>query len=302
MEHAIQHVIHDIDRDGWGSAALLVAELGPARCVLHPTAGKDGLAEIAKLDAQPGDHVWVLDIPTPECWVAVPSLPGVAITWVDHHPVRANDKPQDFVRVCLPRNDDPTTTMHLLIDHDLIPSLPAPRRFVEAMCGPGSASSWAGAFDGLEAEWKRAPFSLDGLADLISQAPLCGPVPAELRHYEQHALSQRAAVDAVLDKAKVDLTTRVVVVRLPNGFRQPVKLFSLRAQERWHRPVSIIVHHGGSLYCGRRSRGGPKIDFLAHFKSRGFNATGHPYVAFVDVPEHRVEDEIGRLLAEVEGA
>jgi hypothetical protein len=31
-------------------------------------------------------------------------------------------------------------------------------------------------------------------------------------------------------------------------------------------------------------------------------ATGYPCVAFVDVPEDRVEDEIGKLFAVVEGA
>jgi hypothetical protein len=76
-------IIHDTDRDGWGSAAMLVAELGPARCVLHPTASKDGLAEIAKVDAHPGDHVWVLDIPTPGNWTTVPSQPDVAVTFKD---------------------------------------------------------------------------------------------------------------------------------------------------------------------------------------------------------------------------
>jgi hypothetical protein len=45
------HVIHDTDRDGRGSAALLAAQLGPASCVLHPMRGKDVIGVLAKLPA-----------------------------------------------------------------------------------------------------------------------------------------------------------------------------------------------------------------------------------------------------------
>jgi hypothetical protein len=53
------------------------------------------------------------------------------------------------------------------------------------------------------------------------------------------------------------------------------------------------------LYCGRKTRGGPDIDFLAHFAGRNLQAKGHPYVAFVNVPESRIEEELAVLLEAV---
>ena len=58
-------IIHDLDRDGWGSAALLVAELGADRCRLYAirTKDKDVRPVIAELATDTGDQVWVLDHP-----------------------------------------------------------------------------------------------------------------------------------------------------------------------------------------------------------------------------------------------
>ena len=38
----MHHVIHDTDRDGWGSAALMLASLEPGNCIIHPTVRKMG--------------------------------------------------------------------------------------------------------------------------------------------------------------------------------------------------------------------------------------------------------------------
>ena len=38
---SIHHVIHGIDRDGWGFAALLIASFGPSICRIHPTREKN---------------------------------------------------------------------------------------------------------------------------------------------------------------------------------------------------------------------------------------------------------------------
>lgn len=64
----MNHIIHDVDRDGWGSAALLLAELTPINCRLYPTREKEVLGIIRAPKVAKGDTVWILDIPGPQCW------------------------------------------------------------------------------------------------------------------------------------------------------------------------------------------------------------------------------------------
>ena len=51
-------LVHDIDRDGWGSAALLCAAVGPDQVRLHPLRGKDVLGPLGRFDGGV-EQVWV---------------------------------------------------------------------------------------------------------------------------------------------------------------------------------------------------------------------------------------------------
>jgi hypothetical protein len=59
MQRNLNHIFHDVDRDGWGAAAMLVAQLGPNDCRLYPTASKNGFAFLETVETAPGDTVRV---------------------------------------------------------------------------------------------------------------------------------------------------------------------------------------------------------------------------------------------------
>ncbi len=291
------HVIHDIDRDGFGSAAMLTAELGPEYCRLYPSSSKNGAALVREIDSRPGETVWVLDIPTPERWAGFLRPDGVLINWVDHHPVRAADSPAEDIRLYLPIGDRPVTTMHLLVQHGLVPSLHEPMRFVCSLCIPKFETAWTRIVDGLADGWRA--FESEMLSALLAHAPLGQDPPAELLHLEQKVITTRNEVENLLDQAEMQLLEHAVVVRLPDAQGHPLKHFNLRAQARFDRPVSIVVHRNRTLYCGRNTSDGPSFDFLAHFAARGLEAKGHPYVAFANIPKARMEEELSALLAEL---
>ncbi|MCU0664701.1 MAG: hypothetical protein MUC50_20560 [Myxococcota bacterium] len=300
MTNPQHHLIHDLDRDGWGSAALLVCELGAERCHLHPTQSKDACSLISTVGAQPGDHVWLLDIPTPSSWSDVPSLPDVAITWVDHHPVRATDAPPSEVRLILPGHSEPTTTMHLLVRRGLVSSVATPMVFVRSLCVPAFETEWTRIFDGLGEAWDQISFMLCELPAVIAAAPRGEAPDQSMVVIGRTVQGQAAKVDRVLETARIELHAHVVIVYLADAFHVPLKHYGLRAQRKHDKPVSVIVHRSRRLYCGRNTRGAVKLDFLAHFAARGFAATGHPYVAFVDVPKARQAEELRALIAAVE--
>jgi len=79
----VNYIIHDIDRDGWGSAALVVAEKHPENCLLYPTREKDISGVLRSIRPKDDDSIWVLDIPAPESWTDFPIRKNM--TWVDHH-------------------------------------------------------------------------------------------------------------------------------------------------------------------------------------------------------------------------
>jgi hypothetical protein len=68
----MNHIIHDVDRDGWGSAALVVAEVRPENCRLYPVRDKEIFAVLRGIEAANGDTIWILDIPGPQTWTAFP--------------------------------------------------------------------------------------------------------------------------------------------------------------------------------------------------------------------------------------
>jgi hypothetical protein len=109
------------------------------------------------------------------------------------------------------------------------------------------------------------------------------------------------AVEDLLDHADTTMTERVVIVRLNNARGQPLKHISLSAQQRYDRPVSIVVHRSRTIYCGRRADRGPEVDLLAHFAARRLRGKGHPYVAFADVPTGRIDEEVTALVAVIDG-
>jgi hypothetical protein len=302
MTNPQHHLIHDLDRDGWGSAALLVAELGPEKCQLHPTQSKDGCSLISAVNAQPGDHIWLLDIPTPSSCSDMPSLPDVAITWVDHHPVRATEAPPAYIRFILPETNEPTTTMHLLVRRGLVPSVARPMAFVRSLCVPAFETEWTRIFDGLCEAWDQISFMLRELPAVIAAAPRGEAPDQSMVVIGRTVQGQAAKVDRVLETARTELHDHVVIVYLPDAFHVPLKQYGLRAQRKYDKPVSVIVHRSRRLYCGRNTRSTVKLDFLAHFAARGFTATGHPYVAFVDVPKAKQAQELEALVAAVEAS
>ncbi|MET0387935.1 MAG: hypothetical protein ABW321_18325, partial [Polyangiales bacterium] len=112
------HIVHDTDRDGWGSAALLLACVKPARAVLHPQRDKDVVALVNGLRVAAGDQVYVLDIPAPADWSAL-AQPAGELLWVDHHMASWGAARPSWVRAILPTHDEPTTTMRLLVQAEL---------------------------------------------------------------------------------------------------------------------------------------------------------------------------------------
>jgi hypothetical protein len=64
--------------------------------------------------------------------------------------------------------------------------------------------------------------------------------------------------------------------------------------------LSSCTEAARRLYFGRNTRSGVKLDFLSHFTARDYIATGHPYVAFVDVPNARQSEELRALIEAVE--
>jgi hypothetical protein len=250
----MNHIIHDLDRDGWGSAALLVCELGPERCRLYPTQSKDGCSLVQATDAQPGDHIWVLDIPTPASWSSMPILSNVALTWVDHHPVRATDAPPAHVRLVLPDNSEPTTTMHLLVQCGFVPSVPKPMVFVRSLCVPAFATDWTLIIDGLSEAWDHISFMLRELPAVIAAAPRGEAPDQSMVVIGRTVQGQAAKVDRVLETARTELHDHVVFVYLSDAFHVPLKHYGLRAQRKYDKPVSVIVHRSRRLYCGRNTR------------------------------------------------
>jgi hypothetical protein len=300
MSMRTNHIIHDVDRDGWGSAALLVAELGSSHCRVYSEARKDALPLHSQVDARPGDHIWLLDIPTPTIWANAPPLPDVPITWVDHHPVREKDAPSSNVRLVLPQSPGRTTTMHLLVEQGLVPSLVKPMEFVRTLCVPVFETPWTRVIDGL-CESLIVPVPDEEMPAVLASAVRGDPVPEAFRNLETHVEKLQKMVDEILDTSEVQCTERVVAVRLRAAGSIPLKYFSLRAQRRFDRPVSILLHRNRRLYCGESARVEKEFDFLAHFESRGLLPKGHTYVATIDVPKARIEEELAVLLAALEG-
>lgn len=292
------HIIHDLDRDGWGSAALLVAELGPERCRLYPTRTKDVRPGLGELLVEPSDHLWVLDIAAPPSWSGVAAPAGCVVTWVDHHlPAWTRPSPS-WIEVFLPTDSKPTTTMSLLTSSGIV-ELPGAVEFVKRLCSRDE-DPWGLVFDGLSTMAPDFPAPMVELPALLAAAPRGGPVPDALQPAVEHADGQRRIVVAVLDEAPTEVDDEVVVVRLDDARGVPLARYSLEAGRRWPGCTVVLVHRGSRLYCGRPSRM-PGMDFVEHFRGRGLDPKGHAYVCTVQVPRAKVEDELAVLKAKLAG-
>ncbi len=182
----MHHIIHDLDRDGWGSAALLVVELGAEGCRLYPTRHKDLRPIFADLTLDARDHLWVLDIPAPPTWTGLEVPDGVRATWVDHHLPAWTTQPPGWVDAILPNDRRPTTTMSLLVKRGLV-NLAGAMDFVHRLCAD-DGFDWGLVFDGLSAMFPDLPVPVGEIPPLLAVA-LCGEsVPTELEPARSHAL------------------------------------------------------------------------------------------------------------------
>jgi hypothetical protein len=290
MPDPANHIIHDTDRDGWGSAAMLLAELGHENCHLHPMRTKDvsGVFNLLPPDA----NVFVLDLPALVDWNVLRERP---VTWVDHHLAAWNGSPPPWVRVVLPADDRPTTTMKLLVTSGLV-TVPHAMRFVAAMCRRSPPFAWGQVFDAMRDDVPE----VDNLSELLAQAPSGGPIPASLQPLLLATAKIADAVDAVLASAATFRTGPIVRIDINDAHRIPLARYSLAAERQHPGLVRVLVHRRERLYVGRDSRTAG-VDLIAHFRSRGLDPKGHPYVCTVSVHASAIDDEIAALGIAVEG-
>lgn len=280
-----------MDRDGWGSATLLVATLGPDVCDLDPTKSKHVVPLVN--DADHNHHIWVLDIPAPTSWESL-AKPTAGITWVDHHLASWSTPPPSWVRTVLPVDDRPTTTMSLLVRHGLA-VVEGGHEFVRRLCTLEDAP-WGLVFDGLSEMFPDLPVPLEALPELLAAAPRGDDVPAALIPAMDRARRQRKIVDEILAEADLAVEPGLVVARLDDARRVPLSRYSLALGRRHPGRLAVIVHRQQRLYCGRSSQQ-PGLDLIQHFRNRGFDPKGHPYVCNVDMRKDLIEDELAALRA-----
>ena len=188
-------IIHDVDRDGWGSAALLTATLGRDVCDLAPTKSKHVVPLINEAD--PEARVWVLDIPAPPSWASLRER-DAPVTWVDHHLASWSSSPPSWITTVLPKDNKPTTTMSLLLRGGLV-GVEGGREFVRRLCTVDD-DPWGMTFDGLSQMFPELPVEVSELPRLLLVAPSGGEVPLALRPALDHAQGQRDAVEEVLPR------------------------------------------------------------------------------------------------------
>lgn len=294
----IRHLVHDVDRDGWGAAALLLARFGPNGCVLHPSRSKSVAAQVVELTGN-GSDVWVLDIPAPPTWPAVDLASGT-VTWVDHHLAAWGSAPPSWVRAILPETTKPTTTMSLLLRQGLALAGGAhAREFVRDLCRDGT--DWGLALDGLADFPDHVHLSEEELRPLLARGPDGDPLPEALLFARDRALAIENTVADVLALARIEEEVELVVVHLDDARRIPLARYSLAVKRRHPEKVCVLVHRRRRLYCGRDS-GRRGLDFVGHFRSRGLDPRGHAYVAFVELKPEAIDAELAALRTAIIGA
>jgi hypothetical protein len=285
-ENGVHHIVHHTDRDGWGSAALLVSQHGPAACRLYPCDGSDTLAVINGVRATEGDMLWVLDLPAPAVgWAGLRQ--DSPIRWVDHHRASWTNPAPAQIEAILPSGVRSTTTMHLLIERGLVrgPNLMA---FVRSLCVPQFESDWARVFDGLERNAADDVLRSSNLPFLLAGAPGGATVPDALQPALRTARKLSDTVADLLRNSLIEETPGLVVAYIADTRGTKVKRFSLALRDAHPGALIVVVHHSTSLYCARNSRTtGP--DLLQFFREHQLNAVGHPYVcSVIDAPRDRL--------------
>jgi len=289
------HIIHDTDRDGWGSAALLLSSLGPENCKIYPTGEKDIRKLLGSLQPEPTDNIWVLDIPAPPSWTGLELPKCSRLVWVDHHLAAWQNELPHGIEVHLPDSERPTTTMHMLIDLVLVKSSAA-KEFATMICSDSGSSGWGAVFDGLSEEYPNVPIAEDDLRKHLAVAVAGVPVPNALGFALKKTESTRSTVQEVLDSAETRCLDNLVIIRVDEAHRIPLSRYSLAAGRQHPGKSIVLVHRKQRLYCGRDSSK-PGFDFLRHFKSRGLDPKGHAYVCTVPVPVSQIEEEVDMLVA-----
>jgi hypothetical protein len=295
----MNHIVHDVDRDGWGSAALLLADRGPATCRLYPTKDKNVLPLLANVPAAAGDTMWVLDIPAPATWRGFPRMSAVNVIWVDHHVDSWHPPFPESVQVVLPTSPRATTAMSLLVSSRLV-KLEGAKDFIRSLCSRTDAPLWARVFDALEAQSPKLPVPPARIAELLALAPTGQPVPPEFAPLLERTADAERTVAQVLDEAVWEVDPMLAVVHHNRATGIPLKRFSLAAAKRCPGRIVVLVHRNRLLYCGRDSaiRG---LDLLRHFRSRGLEPKGHAYVCCVEVSKRRIPDELDALRRAIAG-
>lgn len=295
----IAHLIHDTDRDGWGSAAMLLAEFGPERCELHPHPGKDVRSALNRLGLSVDDRVFVLDLPAPPTWTGL-RKPPCRVTWVDHHLSAWREPAPSWIEVVLPETSKPTVTMALLVKNRLVPDPAVIDRYVSGLCGGDPDSDWGAALDALK-DPSASPMAVAELARLLALGPAGAPLPSELRPLADETRRTREIVDVVLSGAPtVLLGEHLVRVDIANAHGVPLARYSLAARGVHGDRVVAIVHRGSRLYVGRPS-GREGLDLVKHFTTRELRPKGHPYVCTVQLSRDRVDHEVSALREAIEG-
>lgn len=286
----MNHIVHDTDRDGWGSAALLSATVEPTDSKLYQVPNKQVVDVLNRLQPRDDDSIHVLDLAAPDDWSNL-RRPACEVVWLDHHVLSWSAAYPSWIRVLLPPDDKPTTTMSLLVQTGLV-SLPGARAFIAGLCRRSPPFDWGLLFDAID---DRLP-KLANFPALLRSGPYGAPVPAELQPLLKRAEGQAQVVESVLDASPTVINDHLVVCRLGDAQGIRLRFYSLSLARRYPDRICVLVHRQRRLYVGRNSRArGP--DLMAHFSTRGLQPKGHGYVCFVEVPAAQIENELAALTA-----
>lgn len=288
----MKHILHHNDRDGWGSAALLVSTDGDCQLYPMPNVNK-ALMAIRSIGLSEQDALWIIDLPAPARWSDFQSPRVARITWVDHHLASWNATVPTGIKVILPRSIRPTTTMSLLISQGIV-DVAGDKEFVRSLCVPEFENDWALVFDGLEQMYPNLPVPSNELPALLANGPRGLPVPSELNSLIEQATCRQEIVEQILKDCPRKLTQTYVVIYLRDARGIRLAQYSLKARRIYPGKVVLLAHARGNLYCSRDSRS-PGIDFIRHFESRGLHPTGHPYVCNVQITSERMTEELDAI-------
>lgn len=288
------HIIHDTDRDGWGSASMLLAQFGSDSCVLHPHPGKDVTDALNELEVHLDDRIYVLDIPASPSWERH-QRPPCPLIWVDHHATSWEGEAPEWLDVRLPANTKPTVTMAMLLRERIV-TTPRVMTYVHSLIR--DEGDWGALFDAL-ATPEEAGIDVVRLGELLALGPLGEPVPPELRPLLERSADQDSTVRKVLASAEKTVTGRLVRVDLSDARGVRLAKYSLALQKQHLGCVVVIVHRRRRLYVGQASDA-MIIDLIEYFRGRGLQPKGHSYVCVVELPAEDIENEVEALTAAVE--